>query len=625
MTYTSRWARASRTSRWTLALALLPSLARAAPGWDAYQIIMWQGRTQAQLDGLPALGFTAAHVQATGGTVDRAGRDAVLAAGLGYYLENVATDFYAPYHRYTDGKTVTWAFDAAKARLRTGDLTAFHREPSLLDPVWLDRIRARLREIAAQEPGALFVNLADESGIADLAAAWDADTAPASLAAMRVWLREAYGTLDALNRQWGTGFVTWDDVVPELTEAALRRQDDNYSAWSDFKAWMDVAFSRAVQAGAIAVHEGRPGMRAALEGGQVPGWGGYDYALLAPTLDVMEIYDFGEALDMALAFNPALLPMRTSFGGGAAEVHTAWRSVLHGGRGMVIWDEANDVVAADGTPGPRGQEIAAFARTLAPVFPILRDTVPDPDPVAVLVDQESFRLTWLLDRRAGDHDWAARDAEREYDDNAWRASRRVLIQGLAEAGVQPQLVSTPMLESGRMPPGTKLLILPHAIALSDAAVAAVHAFQAAGGTVLADTEPGLFDGHGRRRPAPPLPDVAHPQPLRLVGDPPDPQMIAELLRSVGVVPRVRLLAPDGTVARGVEARWFKGPRGTVLALQAGRPWGSPPSVTVEFATPLRAMPVLTRNLRQPGPVSPATRYEFQFDGIEPTVLLLTPP
>lgn len=613
---------------WALALALYSGLActaaAAAPGWDDYQVIMWQDRTPAQLAGLRAAGFTAARVGATGGNVDRTGRDAVQAAGLSYYLENVATDFYAPYHRYTEGKPVTWAFEAAKARLRAGDITAFERQPGLLDAVWLARVRSRLHAAAAAEPGALFVNLADESGVGDLAAAWDADTGAASLAGMRVWLRGQYATIEALNAQWGTAFVAWDDVVPELTDAALRRTDDNYSAWSDFKAWTDIAFARAVQAGAEGVRDATrpdgPRMRPALEGGQLPGWGGYDYALLAPLLDVMEIYDNGEALDMALAFNPALLPLRTSFGRGAAEVHAAWHSVLHGGRGVVVWDEADDVAAADGAVGPRGQEIAAFAAALAPVFPTLRDSAPDPDPVAILVDHESFRLTWLLDRRAGDHDWAARDAEREYDDNAWRASRRVLVQGLAEAGVQPIFVSTQMLEASGLPRGTRLLLLPHAIALTDAAVAAVRAFQAGGGTVLADTESGVFDGHGRRRTAPPLPGVAHPQAVRLVGDPPDPEALAVVLRAAGVVPRVRLLAPDGSVARGVEARWLKGARGTVLAIQAGRPWGAPPVITLEFPAPTQVS-----DLRQPGPASVSVRHDLALDGVEPRLLLLAPP
>ena len=609
-----------RSRVFAVAWMLWPGLAWGAPGWDSYQLVMWQDRTPVQLEGLRTLGFTGAKVRATSGDVDEAGKAGVQAAGLRFYLENVATDFYSPYHRYTPGKPVTWLFDEAKARLRAGDLRAFEREPSLSDAAWLERIRARLRDLAARERGALFVNLADESGIGDLAAAWDADTGAASLAGMRDWLRGQYDTVESLNWQWGTSFARWDDVVPELTDAALWRGDENYSAWSDFKAWMDVAFARAVRAGTAAVHAGDPAARAALEGGQLPGWGGYDYELLAPGLDVMEIYDYGNAIDLAVAFNPVLIPLRTSFGRGAAEVHGAWRSVLHGGRGTVVWDEADDVVTADGTPGPRGRELAALAADIAAVFPVLRAARPDPDPVAVLVDMESFRLTWLLDRRAGDRDWPARDAEREYDDNAWRASRRVLVQGFAEAGVQPWFVSTADLVAGRLPPGVRVLFLPHAVSLPDGAVAAIRAFHGAGGAVFADTEPGLFDGHGRRRAVPPLPDVPHPQAVRVTGDGPDPAGLAALLRAAGVGPRVRLLAPDGTVATGVEARWFAGPRGTVLALQAGRPWGAPGRVTLELAGLFAVS-----DLRHPGLVVTGRRHEVELDPVEPTILLLAPP
>ena len=100
--------------------------------------------------------------------------------------------------------------------------------------------------------------------------------------------------------------------MPELTDAALQRTDGNYSAWADFKAWMDVAFARAVRAGTDALHQADPDAFAGLEGAQVPGWGGYDYSLLAPAVDVMEIYDSG-AMELARAFNPNLIALRTSF------------------------------------------------------------------------------------------------------------------------------------------------------------------------------------------------------------------------------------------------------------------------------------------------------------------------
>ena len=84
-------------------LLLRAGTALAAP-FDTYQLIMWQERTPAQLDGLKQLGFTGTKLRATGGQIDPAELAAHVASGLPWFLENIATDFYAPYHRYTPGK-----------------------------------------------------------------------------------------------------------------------------------------------------------------------------------------------------------------------------------------------------------------------------------------------------------------------------------------------------------------------------------------------------------------------------------------------------------------------------------------------------------------------------------------
>lgn len=605
-------------------LLLLSSASRAAEPWGGYQMLLWQDRTPAQLHGLAPLGFTGTKLGATGGRIDPAARELRQQSGLPYYLENLATDFYSPYHRYTAGKEVNWLLEADRARHRADptDLTVFQRQPSLSDPAWISRIRTRLDQVVRTEAAShpLFYNLADESGIADLAASWDFDISPVALAEFRTWLHIQYPDLDALNREWATSYPAWDAIQPELTDAALRRTDANFAAWSDFKAWMDTAFARAVRAGTEAVHQADPAARAALEGGQIPGWGGYDYALLAPAVDVMEIYDNGEALDLATAFNPALIPLRTSFGTGMREAHATWRSLLHGGRGTVVWDERDEVVRLDGTPGPRGLEIAALTRALNPVAALLHDADPAPDPVAVLVNQSSFRVQWLQDRQAGDHDWPARTAEREYDDNAWRASRRVMLRRLAELGIQPRLVSTAMLEAGALRGSVRTLLLPHAIALSDQELAAIAAFRAAGGTVLADTEPGLFDGHGRRRAEPPLPDVPHPQAIRPDGDDPSPEgltALAALLEAAGVAPRVQMSGPDGQKLTGVEARWFRGKQGTILALQTGRPWGAPTRIGLRFPSRMTIT-----DCRAPGVPVLSDQIEVALDGVGPTILLL---
>jgi len=76
-----------------------------------------------------------------------------------------------------------------------------------------------------------------------------------------------------------------------LARAANGREGRNWSGWADFKAWMDIAFARALRAATDALHQEDPQTLAGIAGAQLPGWGGYDYGLLAGALDAIEIYD----------------------------------------------------------------------------------------------------------------------------------------------------------------------------------------------------------------------------------------------------------------------------------------------------------------------------------------------
>ena len=46
--------------------------------------------------------------------------------------------------------------------------------------------------------------------------------------------------------------------------------------------------------------------------------------------------------------------------GGPWEKHRVWYELLHGNRGLIIWDDKHQFVNNDATPGPRGQEAAPF-------------------------------------------------------------------------------------------------------------------------------------------------------------------------------------------------------------------------------------------------------------------------
>ena len=86
---------------------------------------------------------------------------------------------------------------------------------------------------------------------------------------------------------------------------------------------------------------------AAIEGVQIPGWGGYDYSLLVDAVDVMELDD----LPLAHSLNPRLIMLTTSFGGEPRDIHAIWRDLLAGSRGMILWDGEDAIVRDDATVG----------------------------------------------------------------------------------------------------------------------------------------------------------------------------------------------------------------------------------------------------------------------------------
>ncbi len=619
------------TARLAAALLCLAGLAGPAAAeasrWDDYQLIMWQDQEVAGMAGLARLGFSGVKLRGTGGQIDPASVAARRQAGLPWFVENIATDFYAPYHRYTEGKPVTWLFDAARARRQQapGDRSVFLRAPGLSDPAWLDAVRARLADVVRRQAPdrPLFYNLGDETGIGDLSANWDFDLSPASLGAMRAWLQTQYADLDALNRQWGSRFASWEAVVPDLTDDAMRRTDDNFSAWADFKAWMDVAFAAAVRAGTDAVHGADPAALSAIEGAQVPGWGGYDYGRLAQAVDVMEVYDSGNALEIAHGLNPALIPLHTSFDTGLRADHAAWRDLLRGGRGLIVWDELNDTVQPDGGPGPRGRALAALVGGLRVVAPALIASRPAAGPVAMLYSQASFRTRWMLDQRPRGAAWSDRDAERELDDNAWRAARRQMVDRLAQIGLPPRWLSSETLEGGALrEEAIKALMLPHAIALSAAEIEEIRRFAARGGTVLADTEPGVFDQHSRRRAGFPLAGVA--QMLQIVRPDAEPSSaagltaLADLLTKAGAAPGVAMTGPDGLRASNVEAHVFRNGGVLILALQAAAPWGAPGTLGVRLPAP-----GFIYDMRRAGALGWADQLDIGLDPIEPTILAVS--
>jgi hypothetical protein len=640
----------------------LPSRAAGDP-WSDYNAIMWQPHRAEQCAALKDIGITA------GAIIPRDRDDPAsslneqispfLACGLSWYVENIATDFYAAYHRWSPDHPVNWRFVEAKRAYQENphDPAALRREPSLSDPRWLGTIRTRLektvRTYRAHRP--LYYSLADEAGIADLSAFWDFDFSSDSLKDMRHWLRQQYGSLARLNRQWDSHFADWNAVTPMTTAAAMQRTDENYSAWADFKAWMDVAFARALATGTRAVHAADRTARAAFEGGQIPGWGGYDYSRLAKAVDVMELYDGGGNVEILRSLNPGAIILTTSFGKGPREIHEIWRELLRGSRGVILWDPQEEIVTADGTAGDRGRDLAATLRDIRSGLGSLfihshRETAP----IAILYSPASMRVQWMVDWRSKGDAWSARDPNSVYeDDSAVRSSMTRFFGLLRHIGIEPRVLASESIEQGELQRGKfRVLILPRVLSLSRAEAREIRRFVAAGGVVIADGEPGRFDQHGRHRQKPPLADLFRNLSApdgqafgkgRVISFPPDEggnsgrdprQFLRQTLAAARVTPAIEVLGNDhGAAPADVElSQWHNGAV-TVIALQRDLP--DPPRSNPDLAeqVPGRLDRMITVKLPRPAflydliekkPLGHGDRFEVRLDPLRPTILAASP-
>lgn len=477
--------------------------------WTDYEIVMWQQYPSNMLPELQKLGITAGQYSGRSDSLP----EAFIANDMRWYSENIGTDFYSEYHRYRRDRIQHWAFLQAKELLKKDPASkeAFKRHPSLWDPVWRERIRDRLVSAAKRNYPyrPLFYSLADESGIADLAAFWDFDFSDQSLAPMRRWLQSRYATLAALNKEWEANFTDWNLVTPPTTHEAMQRKGQNFAGWGDFKEWMDISFSDALLMGRKAIEEVDPDAYVNIGGGQRPGWGGYDYARISKALTAIEPYDIGNNVEIIRSLNPAMAMVSTGFANGPWEQQRVWRELFHGHRGLIIWDEKHQYVGPTGEPGARGIEAAKYYNEIRNgLGALIINSQPVTEPIAIHYSQASMRTEWMLARRPEGDKWVDRLAKIERTDDEFLRLRESWCQLIEDQGMQYKFVSYGQLENGELlKGGYRVFILPRSSSLSPAESSAIREFIAQGGTVIADGEPGSFNEHSRRLAASPLADL----------------------------------------------------------------------------------------------------------------------
>jgi hypothetical protein len=307
------------------------------------------------------------------------------------------------------------------------------------------------------------------------------------------WLKEIYGPDAPQRSKW----VTYNDIQPSLKTWTVADFDAsplmdqwtfNDSYWNNFIGDL-VEYANDVD----------PQTPCGFVGGQSPSpFGGYDYAKVMRKVQFIEAYNIGSTQSIIRSFNPhnAIPAVTSQFHRSSDDdVWQTWYYLAHGNRGFIAWVEK----WFDGkTPKPWHDAVApTYLEADHKIGPLLSGAEWIHDGVAVYYSHPSIQLGWIMDAEAHGKTWVNRNGDDKL--GASHHVRHAWENMLRDEGVQYNFLSYADVIQKGIPSDYRVLILPACLCLSDVESRRIKEFCAAGGTVIADYLPGLWDQHGKGR------------------------------------------------------------------------------------------------------------------------------
>lgn len=388
------------------------------------------------------------------------------------------------------------------------------RPRSLFDPAVLQELKRRITaNMAATASGPVIAHaLEDEVSLASFTSPADVDGHPLAVAAFREWLRAEYKDVSALNAQWGTDYRSFGQIRPmgfgQLRTGRLSEPLSawNLSPWMDFRRFMDEHFARVLRQLVDHARAQDPDAPVGIVGAQAPGpWGGYDYGLLAQSVQWVEAYDNLATAEIVRSLfhqrgRPSMVTLFPS-GNAGRDSFFLWRHLCHGVRGAIVWPEN---VLENGALNP---EFGYLPRVLAgldgPAARALasRNAQVDPDPIGVYLSQPSLMAGWAMDAMVHGASWPKRLASVDNQNQSMGLLRWAWCLALEDLGFQYTLLTDRELSllGAAALQRFRVLILPQVMCLSRAEAEAMETFVRRGGVLVADALPGVFDEHGKAR------------------------------------------------------------------------------------------------------------------------------
>ncbi len=318
---------------------------------------------------------------------------------------------------------------------------------------------------------------------------------PQCAAAYRRYLRQQYGSLAALNAEWGAEFKAWDQVGladPKDNDESASLRAGNYPRWFDrqaFKSWNFVQFCRKYRA---AYEKLDPKAKVGFEGaGRFDR--GDDIDLIVRNNTFWSPYP-GTADEVIRSIAPRQFP-RANWMGYTKDADSLlvkyWRMVTRGMDAVWWWrwdalGRFHGWLAPDLRPFPAVKEIIADTQFLRDGLGdlLLRSQMQD-DRIAVLYSFPSSMAQRL-------------DNGTTY--GGYESAHTAVHRAVRDLGLQFRYVTARMLRRGEFEAARyRALFLPRAEALSDKAAEVIRRFAENGGVVIADVRTGIFDAHLKPR------------------------------------------------------------------------------------------------------------------------------
>ncbi len=369
------------------------------------------------------------------------------------------------------------------------------RQPCFSHPSFRENMAKTLEEktrlIAPFAP--ITYGLGDENELSHWSENKDFCFSSYCLADLREYLKKEYGSLSSLNAEWQTSFETWDQVRPvTLKQLKERKQTDNFSPWIDHRLHMEEVFANIHLHGRLAIEKIDPAAKVGAEGiwGEGNSFTGIDYSKMAVALRSVGGYGGTWLWRNFLTADSLLWDWGIYSSSVEKGYRYPWEVLLAGGNGIgffSLFSEEPDYTAflPDFTMYEPFAAVAGetqkIKRGLGRLFLSCEAQY---SPVALVHSQPNLHLTTAL----------SETTTFNYQKSRWALFNLLTEQWYYPAAITHRSIAKGVLEKNRY----RFVFLPSLFCLSAEERQKLRLFVEKGGTVIADTLPGLFDGHGKK-------------------------------------------------------------------------------------------------------------------------------